>query len=403
MGFMLNGKRIVLGVTGGIAAYKSAELTRLLRETGAEVRVAMTPAACAFVAPLTFQALSGHPVGLNLLEAPEGAAMEHIDLARWADAVLVAPATADFLARLRLGMADSLLAALCLATQAPLAVAPAMNQAMWRHPATQDNLAVLRERGVYVFGPDEGAQACGDVGPGRMLEPAGLRDALAALWQDGPLAGCCILVSAGPTREAIDPVRYLSNRSSGKMGFAVAEAVRAAGGRVTLVAGPTALAPPEVDELIRVESAAEMAEAVLSRAAAHDIFIAAAAVADYAPDCVAPAKIKKGANAMVLALHRTPDILAALTSLPMRPFTVGFAAETDDLERYAREKLSAKRLDMIAANWVGQEKGGFERDENALEVFWAGGHERIALTTKREAARLLVDLIIGRFSCTKSG
>lgn len=403
MGFMLNGKRIVLGVTGGIAAYKSAELTRLLRETGAEVRVAMTPAACAFVAPLTFQALSGHPVGLNLLETPEGAAMEHIDLARWADAVLVAPATADFLARLRLGMADSLLAALCLATQAPLVVAPAMNQAMWRHPATQDNLAVLRERGVHVFGPDEGAQACGDVGPGRMLEPAGLRDALAALWQDGPLAGYRVLVSAGPTREAIDPVRFLSNRSSGKMGFAVAEAVRAAGGRVTLVAGPTALAPPKVDELVRVESAAEMTEAVLSRAAAHDIFIAAAAVADYAPDCVAPAKIKKGANAMVLALHRTPDILAALTSLPKRPFTVGFAAETDDLEHYAREKLRAKRLDMIAANWVGREKGGFEGDENALEVFWAGGHERIALTTKREAARLLVDLIIGRFSCTKSG
>ncbi|HLF98648.1 MAG TPA: bifunctional phosphopantothenoylcysteine decarboxylase/phosphopantothenate--cysteine ligase CoaBC [Methylococcaceae bacterium] len=394
---MLKGKRIVLGVTGGIAAYKSAELTRLLREAGAEVRVAMTPAARAFVAPLTFQALSGHPVGLELLESPERAGMEHIDLARWADAVLIAPATADFLARLRLGLADSLLATLCLATAAPLAVAPAMNQAMWRHPATQDNLATLRQRNVRIFGPDEGTQACGDVGPGRMLEPAGLRDALAALWRDGPLSGCRVLVSAGPTREAIDPVRFLSNRSSGKMGFAVAEAVRAAGGRVTLVAGPTALAPPAVDELVRVESATEMAEAVVGRAATHDIFIAAAAVADYAPQSAAPAKIKKGADEMQLALRRTPDILGILADLPKRPFTVGFAAETDNLAQNAQEKLRLKRLDMIAANWVGREQGGFERDENALEVFWAEGHEGIALTTKREAARQLVELIIRRF------
>lgn len=394
---MLKGKRIVLGVTGGIAAYKSAELTRLLREAGAGVRVVMTPAARAFVAPLTFQALSGHPVGLELLESAEGAAMEHIDLARWADAVMIAPATADFLARLRLGLADSLLATLCLATPAPLAVAPAMNQAMWRHPATQDNLATLRQRKVRVFGPDEGAQACGDVGPGRMLEPADLRDALAALWREGPLSGRRVLVSAGPTREAIDPVRFLSNRSSGKMGFAVAEAVRAAGGRVTLVAGPTALAPPEVDELVRVESAAEMAEAVWSRAASHDIFIAAAAVADYAPESIAVGKIKKGADEMRLALRRTPDILTGLANLTKRPFTVGFAAETDDLERYARDKLRAKHLDMIAANWVGREEGGFERDDNALEVFWTEGHERIALTSKREAARQLVELVVGRF------
>lgn len=394
---MLKGKHIVLGVTGGIAAYKSAELTRLLREAGAEVRVAMTPAACEFVAPLTFQALSGQPVGLELLRAAEGGAMAHIDLARWADAVLIAPATADFLARLRLGLADSLLSTLCLATAAPLAVAPAMNQAMWLHPATRDNLAVLQGRGVYVFGPDQGAQACGDIGPGRMLEPADLRDALAALWRSGPLAGRRVLVSAGPTREAIDPVRFLSNRSSGKMGFAVAEAVRAAGAMVTLVAGPTALAPPEVDEVVRVESAADMAAVVLSRAADHDIFVAAAAVADYAPACAVPAKIKKGADTLELALRRTPDILALLADAPRKPFTVGFAAETDDLERHAREKLRAKRLDMIAANWVGRERGGFEVDDNALEVFWAGGHESIALSTKWEAARRLVELIIGRF------
>jgi len=394
----LAGKRILLGVTGGIAAYKAAELTRGLRGAGAEVRVAMTSAATAFIAPLTFQALSGNPVHMDLLDTAEESAMGHISLSRWADLILIAPATADFLAKLRAGMADDLLSALCLAAQVPIALAPAMNQAMWSNPATQDNVACLKSRGFQCFGPASGEQACGETGLGRMLEPADMIQTMAGLFSSGWLAGLSVLISAGPTREAIDPVRYLTNRSSGKMGYALAEAARQAGARVSLVSGPVALSPPNGVTLVRVESAAQMFEAVLERAAHHDIYIGAAAVADYTPANVAEHKIKKHAEGLSLNLTRTRDILAAVAALapPNRPFTVGFAAETDNLETYARQKLEAKGLDMVAANQVGQAQGGFDSDENALSVFWPGGVALLPMASKSQIANYLIQLIVER-------
>jgi phosphopantothenoylcysteine decarboxylase/phosphopantothenate--cysteine ligase len=389
-------KKILLGVTGGIAAYKAAELTRLLRGAGAAVRVVMTPAATAFVQPLTFQALSGHPVHLALLDPAEESAMGHISLARWADLVLVAPATADFMARLRAGLADDLLSTLCLASTVPLALAPAMNQAMWAHPATRDNAACLTQRGVRLLGPAAGEQACGEVGPGRMLEPAEIVAAAAGLLGGGPLAGLKVLISAGPTREAIDPVRYISNRSSGKMGYALADAAAVLGAEVILVTGPTALTAPKVRELIRVESAAEMYEAVMARAEAADIYIGAAAVADYTPEHAAPGKFKKTADALTIELRKTRDILAAVAALAKRPFTVGFAAETDHLEDYARGKLAAKSLDLVAANRVGAGLG-FDTDDNALFVCWNGGETRLPTVPKRVIAEQLLRLIAERY------
>lgn len=389
-------KRILLGVTGGVAAYKAAALTRLLRGSGACVRVAMTRAATAFVAPLTFQALSGNPVHLDLLDPAAESAMGHISLARWADLVLIAPASADFIAKLRAGLADDLLSTLCLAAEAPLALAPAMNRAMWANPATRDNVACLRARGVRLLGPAEGEQACGESGPGRMLEPEEIRLEAERLFAKPCLAGQSVLVSAGPTREAIDPVRYLTNRSSGKMGYAVAEAALAAGARVTLVSGPVALAAPAGVELVRVESAAQMFEAVLAAAPAHDIYIGAAAVADYAPAEAAGRKIKKHGETLTLALVRTRDILKAVADLPGRPFTVGFAAETDGLETYARQKLENKGLDMVAANRVGQPRGGFDSDENALRVFWRGGEADLPMAAKADLAARLVELVAER-------
>ncbi|MDH3525918.1 MAG: bifunctional phosphopantothenoylcysteine decarboxylase/phosphopantothenate--cysteine ligase CoaBC [Gammaproteobacteria bacterium] len=388
----LSGKHILLGVTGGIAAYKSAELVRRLREQGAEVRVVMTAAAREFITPLTLQALSGQPVHSDLLDPRAEAAMGHIELARWADALLVAPATADFIARLVQGRADDLLAAVCLACEAPLAVAPAMNRAMWQQPATQDNLVTLRTRQVHVLGPATGSQACGETGPGRMLEPEELARLLDGLFQVGALAGRRVLVTAGPTREAIDPVRYLSNRSSGKMGYAVARAAAEAGARVTLVTGPVALALPEQVEGIQVETAKQMYAAVMEHIADTDIFIAAAAVADYRPQSVAGRKIKKSAAGMTLVLEPNPDILAAVAALPEPPFTLGFAAETDALEANARNKLRAKSLDMIAANVVGPGQG-FEVDDNALQVFWDGGEQQFGRTRKTRLARQLVALL----------
>ncbi|NNG12925.1 MAG: bifunctional phosphopantothenoylcysteine decarboxylase/phosphopantothenate--cysteine ligase CoaBC, partial [Halobacteria archaeon] len=349
----LSGKHILLGVTGGIAAYKSAELVRCLRKQGAGVRVVMTTAAQEFITPLTLQALSGQPVCSDLLDPRSEAAMGHIELARWADALLVAPATADFIARLVQGRADDLLAAVCLACEAPLAVAPAMNRAMWQQPATQDNLALLRARRVNVLGPATGSQACGETGPGRMLEPDELTRLLAGLFQGGALAGRRVLVTAGPTREPIDPVRYISNRSSGKMGYAIARAAAEAGAQVTLVTGPVALVLPEQVDGIRVETAEQMHAAVMEHIADTDIFIAAAAVADYRPQSVARKKLKKSAAGITLALEPNPDILATVAALPEPPFTLGFAAETDALEANARKKLRAKSLDMIAANVVG--------------------------------------------------
>lgn len=403
---MLSGSKILLGVTGGIAAYKAAELVRLLRGAGAEVRVVMTQAATAFVTPLTFQALSGNPVHQHLLDSTEESAMDHIRLARWADLILVAPATADFMARLSVGRADDLLATLCLVTAAPIVLAPAMNQAMWRNPATQDNAAVLQRRGIRLLGPAEGVQACGESGPGRMLEPveilasveAGMLATDTAL-QVGPgegrLRGIRILISAGPTREPIDPVRYLSNRSSGKMGYALAAAAGAMGAEVVLVTGPTALPEPSIRELVRVETAQSMYEAVLVRAGAADIYIGAAAVADYTPEPELH-KIKKAADELTLKLVRTRDILAAVAKLAPRPFTVGFAAETQRLETYARGKLTDKSLDMVAANRVGEGQG-FEVDDNALFVCWPEGERYLPRAPKTTLAHQLLSLIADRY------
>jgi phosphopantothenoylcysteine decarboxylase/phosphopantothenate--cysteine ligase len=401
MGY-LSGKNILLGVTGGIAAYKSAELVRRLREQGAAVRVVMTAGAAEFITPLTLQALSGHPVATDLLDPAAEAAMGHIELARWADAVLVAPATANFMARRVHGRGDDLLTAVCLASDAPQAVAPAMNRGMWDDPATRQNIATLEGRGIRVFGPAEGGQACGESGPGRLLEPEQLTENLAGLFSNAALTGCRVLVTAGPTREALDPVRYLSNRSSGKMGLAVAAAAAEAGAQVTLVTGPVVLQTPSRVERIDVVTAAEMQQAVLERASAVDIFIAAAAVADYRPQFVAAQKLKKSAEKQVLELVRNPDILATVAALEAAPFTVGFAAETGSVERNARHKLQAKSLDMIAANRVGADLG-FDADDNALQVFWEGGSAAFEKTRKSRLARQLVALVAERYHHKHNG
>ena len=386
----LQDRRILLGIGGGIAAYKAAELTRLLVKDGAAVRVVMTRAAAEFVTPLTLQALSGQPVRSELFDPAAEAAMGHIELARWAERILIAPASADLLARLAQGLADDLLTTLCLASTAPLLVAPAMNHRMWAHPATRANVATLRARGVTVLGPAAGEQACGESGPGRLLEPAELLAALRAEFAaGGALAGARVLVTAGPTREPIDPVRYLSNRSSGKMGFAVAEAAAAAGADVTLIAGPVTLATPRNVKRIDVERAEQMHTAVMERAPGADIFIACAAVADYR--CAAPAeqKIKKDATTVQLSLVRNPDILADVAALRPRPLCVGFAAETERLAEHARAKLARKGVDLIAANPVGEGRG-FERDDNELHLFWPGGEEALGRGDKRALARRLV-------------
>lgn len=387
---------MVLGVGGGISAYKSVDLARRLGERGFSVRVVMTRAATAFVAPLTFQAVSGQPVRTELLDPESEAGMGHIELARWADRLLIAPATADLIARLAAGIADDLLTTLALATEAPLILAPAMNQRMWLHPATRDNLGRLRARGARILGPAEGSQACGDQGPGRMLEPSEIAEALARSAAT-PLAGVRVLLTAGPTREPLDPVRYLGNRSSGRMGYALASALTELGARVTTVSGPTALPPPAVAGWIQVETALEMHAAVMARVGACDIFVATAAVADYRPAEPAEDKIKKGAPELEVRLVRNPDILAEVAALPVPPFTLGFAAETDRIEDHARGKLVAKHLDLIAANRVGGTSGGFEREENALLVLWEGGRRELPLTSKVELARELAMLLAERY------
>ena len=391
-------KKILLGVTGGIAAYKSAELVRLIIKAGAEVRVVMTPAAREFVQPLTYQALSGHRVYVDLFDAEADSAMDHIELARWCDLMLVAPASADFLGKMTAGYADNLLLTLCLASRQAVAVAPAMNQQMFANAATAANLEKLTARGVQVWGPDAGEQACGDVGPGRMLEPAHLLSNVETHFKPGKLQGVEILLTAGPTREAIDPVRYISNRSSGKMGYALARAALREGATVTLVSGPVALAPPPGAKLIAVESAREMYAAVMQAVAHSKIFIACAAVSDYRIELQADHKIKKSTQTMTLDLVPNEDILAAVSALEKRPFCVGFAAETRDLEKYALAKLERKNLDMIAANLVGDGTGGFESDVNRLEVFWPGGVHSIAQASKLEVAKHLIDLIGERYT-----
>lgn len=389
----MKGKRILLGVTGGIAAYKSPDLVRRLRERGAQVQVVMTAGARQLVTPMTFQAVSGQPVRTDLWDAAAEAAMGHIELARWADLVLIAPATADFLARLAAGRADDLLAAVCLATEAPIAVAPAMNRVMWANAATVANVALLARRGVLVFGPAEGEQACGEVGAGRMLEPLELVSLLdTTLVGAGPLQGQRVLITAGPTRERIDPVRFISNRSSGKMGYAVAQAAREAGASVVLVSGPVNLpAPPGVTR-IDVESAAEMLTAVLKELHGTDIFISTAAVADYRPAQPAEQKIKKTTDTLDLAMERTVDVLATVAARPDRPFVVGFAAETESVEQNARVKLLKKNLDMIAANEVGHDKG-FDCEDNQLIVLSRSGRQDLGRASKLALARELVRLI----------
>ena len=389
----MQGKRILLGVTGGIAAYKSAELVRRLRERGADVQVVMTAAAREFVGPLTFQALSGRPVRTDLWDSAAESAMGHIELARWADAVLVAPATADFLARLAQGRADDLLATLCLASAAPIAVAPAMNRLMWANAATVANIERLRARGVQVLGPAEGAQACGEFGEGRMLEPTELAEQLDALLPAaGPLRGRRVLITAGPTRERIDPVRFISNRSSGKMGFAVAQAAREAGAEVVLVSGPVALPTPAGVRRVDVESAEAMYAAVEAEVNGTDIFISTAAVADYRPAHPSGQKIKKTSERLQLEMERTVDVLASVAARPNRPFVVGFAAETESVEHNARAKLLRKNLDMIAANEVSHTKG-FDCEDNHLIVLWREARRDLGAGPKIALARELVQLI----------
>jgi phosphopantothenoylcysteine decarboxylase / phosphopantothenate---cysteine ligase len=389
----MQGKHILLGVTGGIAAYKSPDLVRRLRERGAEVQVVMSAAAREFVTPTTFQAVSGRTVRSDLWDAAAEAAMGHIELARWADAVLIAPASADFLARLATGQADDLLATLCLATQAPVAVAPAMNHQMWAHAATRANIATLVARGVQVLGPGEGDQACGESGPGRMLEPLDLAERIAAVLPgSGVLAGRRVLITAGPTREPIDPVRFISNRSSGKMGFAVAQAAREAGATVVLVAGPVSVATPVGVRRIDVESAADMLAAVLRELPGTDVFISTAAVADYRPARAAQQKIKKTTETMDLSMERTVDVLATVAAHPERPFVVGFAAETEAVEHNARTKLLKKNLDMIAANEVGHAKA-FDCEDNELLVLSRNARHELARAGKLTLARGLIGLI----------
>lgn len=386
----LSGKRIVLGVSGGIAAYKSADLVRRLKEAGAEVQVVMTAGAQRFVTPLTFQALSGKPVRTELWDMAAEHAMGHIELGRWAELILVAPATADCIAHLAHGLATDLLTTLCLATEAPIAIAPAMNWAMWNSAATQDNLATLRQRNVQILGPGEGELAEGEVGVGRMLEPA---EMVAMLDQaPRPLTGVDVLITAGPTREPLDPVRFVSNRSSGKMGFAVARAAAEAGAKVTLVTGPVHLVTPRDVLRVDVETAAEMHAAVMKRAKQAQVFIAAAAVADYAPKRAATQKIKKKSASLEVKMARTADILAEVAALKSAPYTVGFAAETEKLEAHAREKLTKKHLDLLAANLVGKGKG-FDTDDNALTLYWKGGTQQLSNAPKLEIARQLIQVI----------
>ena len=392
----LAGKKILLGISGGIAAYKCAELTRRLIERGAQVQVVMTHAAKEFITPLTMQAVSGRPVSDSLLDPAAEASMGHIELAKWADLVLLAPATADLIARMAAGMGNDLLTTLVLATDSPVAVSPAMNQQMYAHPATQENIATLKRRGCHIWGPAAGEQACGDVGMGRMLEPMQLVHRCENFFQPKPLEGRSVLITAGPTREAIDPVRYISNHSSGKMGYALAEAAVKLGATVTLVSGPVALATPEGVTRVDVESAQQMFDAVMGSAPRHDVFISCAAVADYRPHTVAEQKLKKvdGTDDMSIEMVKNPDIVASVASMTQdRPFTVGFAAETQDVEKYARGKLEKKNLDMICANDVSVEGQGFNSNNNALNLYWNDGDKSLPLESKEALSFKILEQI----------
>lgn len=393
--FLAN-KQILLGVTGSIAAYKSADLVRRLRDAGATVRVAMTENAKRFITPLTMQAVSGNPVHDELFDLQAEAAMGHIELARWADLVLVAPATADFMARLANGNANDLLTTLCLATKAPIALAPAMNQGMWQHTLTQDNLQALQRKKVHIVGPGEGNQACGDVGPGRMLEPIDIVEKISTIFSTGALAGRKVLITAGPTQEAIDPIRFISNHSSGKMGYALAEAAREAGANVTLVSGPVNLPKPSHLERLSVVSAQEMYDTVMRIVSEYDIFLSVAAVGDYRCEVVADQKIHKKDATMQLTLTRNPDIVASVGQLSQKPFIVGFAAETEEVVSQAQAKRKKKQMDMIIANHVG-DGFGMGADDNAVTVITSEDEIHIPSTPKRKLARQLMAMIAEQF------
>ena len=396
---------ILLGISGGIAAYKTPELVRRLRDRGAEVQIVMTASAREFVTETALSAVAGRPVRDNLWDKEAEASMSHIELARWADAVLIAPATAEIMARLASGAAGDLLTTLVLATEAPVAIAPAMNHVMWSNPAVQANREILAERGVAILGPGSGSQACGEEGAGRMLEPGELAEIITGPgfgpgMPAGVLAGRTVVITAGPTREPVDPVRYLTNRSSGKMGYAIATAAARAGAKVILVSGPVSLPAPRGVDVRPVLSADDMHRATHAAIGEADIFIGAAAVADYRPVEAAERKIKKHGETLTLELVRTEDILASVAGLPDAPFTVGFAAETNDLRTYAIGKLESKRLDMIVANCV---RGGkaFDSDDNAVEVFWEGGEQAFPEAAKTELAAGLIDLIAARFESSR--
>lgn len=396
---MISGKHIVVGISGGIAAYKSPELVRRLRDRGAEVRVVMTDAAKAFITPLTLQAVSGYPVSDDLLDPNAEASMGHIELAKWADLILLAPATADLLARLAAGIANDLLSTICLATTAPIAAAPAMNQQMYRSAATQDNLALLSSRGVMLWGPDSGSQACGDVGPGRMLDPNELVSlAVMHFAKSQDFKGLRLLLTAGPTREALDPVRFISNHSSGKMGFSIAQAAAERGASVTLISGPVNLSTPSGVQRVDVVSAQEMHDSVMQYANNSDIFIACAAVADYRAATVSAEKIKKQGDEITLTLVKNPDIVAAVAAMQtQRPFVVGFAAETQNVEEYARQKLIRKNLDLICANDVSQSGHGFNSETNALHLYWPEGEKILPLSDKLSLSQKLMDEIVNLY------
>ncbi|ANO33950.1 bifunctional phosphopantothenoylcysteine decarboxylase/phosphopantothenate--cysteine ligase CoaBC [Vibrio breoganii] len=392
----LEGKKIVLGISGGIAAYKCAELTRRLSERGAQVKVVMTKAAKEFITPLTMQAVSGQPVSESLLDPAAEASMGHIEIAKWADLVLLAPATADLIARMAAGMGNDLLTTVVLATDAPVAVAPAMNQQMYKNVATQENIATLQRRGMSIWGPASGEQACGDIGAGRMLEPMQLVERCIAQFQPKLLQGKKIVITAGPTQEAIDPVRFISNHSSGKMGYALAEQAARLGAEVTLISGPVNLATPANVTRINVWSAEQMHKAAMEHAPLSHVFIGCAAVADYRPAEIAEQKMKKvdGSDELVVRMVKNPDIIAGVANLTHnRPFTVGFAAETQDVEKYALDKLSRKKLDLICANDVSQAGIGFNSNDNALNLYWPNGHKNFPLASKQALAQSILEQI----------
>jgi phosphopantothenoylcysteine decarboxylase/phosphopantothenate--cysteine ligase len=392
----IQGRRVLLGVTGSIAAYKSPDIVRRLKDQGAEERVVLTASAEKLVSPTVFQAVSGEPVRGDIWDEQAEAAMGHIELAKWADLILIAPATANLIAQLAAGSAENLLTTICLASEAPVTLAPSMNQAMWRDAATQANCDVLRKRNVMFIGPDDGEQACGDVGPGRMSEPANIVSRMARGGESGPFEGLRIMVSAGPTREAIDPVRFVSNRSSGKMGFALAKAAADAGAEVTLIAGPVSLPTPPRVERIDVETTQQMCDAALANIGDMDIYIGAAAISDYRPKQAAVQKIKKSADTFTLEMLKSPDLLATIAALENCPFTVGFAAETEKLEQHATDKLKRKKLNMIVANLVG-EKLCFDADDNEVIVLWQDGRLSLPKLSKQELARQLVDVVATRY------